>query len=122
MANYDDVLENKQKIEQKIQELEGLRESVFPAAEQKAKTMGEYRKKKAVTILKLRNEVIKSFEGELIKYPLQTTVTGDIASGICWREKMEQDEAEGIYKGLITILDAVKAELNGLQSINRRLE
>jgi len=122
MANHDDILENKQKIENKIQELEALREGVFPAAIDKAKYMAEYRKEKALTILKLRNGVIKSFEGELIKYPLQTTVMGDIAAGICWKEKMDQDEAEGVYKGLITILDAVKAELNGLQSINRRLE
>jgi hypothetical protein len=122
MANHDDILENKQKIENKIQELEGLRESVFPAAEAKSNALGEYRKQKALTILKLRNEVIKSFEGEIIKYPLPITIMRDIAAGICWKEKMDQDEAEGMYKGLITILDATKAELNGLQSINRRME
>jgi len=122
MANHDDVLENKQKIEQKIQELEGLRESIFPAAEEKAKSISEYRKAKAITILKLRNGVIASFGGETILYPLPVTILKDIAAGICWEEKLKESESEALYKGLIATLDAAKAELNGLQSINRRLE
>jgi len=122
MANHDDVLENKQKIEQKIQELETHRESIFDAATKKATTMSKYRKEKAITILKLRNGVIEEFEGEPIQYPLPVTILREIASGICWEEKMQQVEAEALYKGLITILEAIEAELNGLQSINRRLE
>jgi len=42
--------------------------------------------------------------------------------GICWEECLKRTDADGCYKGLITIMESLKAELNGLQSINKHLE
>ena len=122
MANHDDILTNKQRIESKIQELEMHREALFNAATKKAQTLSDYRKTKAITILKLRNKQIEKFEGVNILYPLQTTIMDSVASGICFKEVLERYEADALYKGLITVMESLKAELNGLQSINRHLE
>ena len=122
MANYDDVLENAGRIHSKIAEIETHRESIFDAATKKAQSLSDYRKKIAVTILQLKNGAIFDFEGNQIHYPLPATLIPTIAQGICYQEAFDRYESEAAYKGLISILDAIKAELNGLQSINRRLE
>lgn len=119
---HDDILTSRQRIDNKIQELEAHREVILDAATKKATTLAEYRKKKAITILKLRNKMIPSFEGIVISYPLAVTLVDSIATGICHQELLNRHEAEGCYKGLITIIDSLKAELNGLQSINKHLE
>jgi len=120
--DHDDILTSKQRIESKIQELEAHRESIFNAATAKATTLAEYRKKKAITILKLRNKMIPSFENIVISYPLAVTLIPQIAQGICWEECLKRTDADSSYKGLITIMESLKAELNGLQSINKHLE
>jgi len=120
--NHDDVLTSKQKIENKINELEAHREAVFDAATRKADKLAQYRREKAITILKLKNKMIPSFEGVVISYPMQATLIPQIAQGMCWKECFERTEAESSYKGLITIMESLKAELNGLQSINKHLE
>jgi len=122
MKNNDDILTSCRRIESKIQELETHRESILDAATKKATTLSEYRKKKAVTVLKLRNKMIPSFEGIVISYPLAVTLVDSIATGICYKELLYRHDAEGSYKGLVTIIDSIKAELNGLQSINKHLE
>jgi len=122
MANHDDILSSKQRIEAKIQELETHREAIFNAATEKAKSLAIYRKQKAITILKLKNKMIPSFEGVVISYPLAVTLIESISTGICYAELYKRWDADGSYKGLITIMEALKAELNGLQSINKHLE
>jgi len=122
MADHDDILTSKQRIESKIRELEDHRESILNAATEKATALANYRKKKAVTILKLRNKMVPSFEGIVISYPLAVTLIPQITQGICWEECLKRTDADSSYKGLITIMEALKAELNGLQSINKHLE
>jgi hypothetical protein len=122
MADHDDILTNKQRIESKIQELETHRDSIFDASKDKATALSEYDKEIALTILKLKNGNIKNFEGEEIPDPCPITIMKDIAKGICYLKSFKKEEKDGAYKGLVVIIDSIKAELNGLQSINKHLE
>ena len=53
---------------------------------------------------------------------VQTTVLEKIAKGICWKDRLELEQAEGEYKSLMTNLDVVKTEMMGLQTIYKNQE
>ncbi len=46
----------------------------------------------------------------------------EIAKGIVYKESFAKESGDAEYKATVSIVDAIKAELNGLQSINRHLE
>lgn len=117
-----DIFEIAKKIHAKIAELENLRESILPASTQKATDNSNYERELALTIVKLKNGAINDFEGIEIPSPCPVTLIKDIAKGICFKESFKKEDSDGAYKGLITIIDSVKAELNGLQSLNKNLE
>lgn len=118
----NDIFENAQKINNKITELEILRDALQGASERKARALSDYRKEKAILTLKLQNSAIKDFEGEEIKYPVRATLIPIIVGGMAYKKAFDRYESESAYKALVTSIDAVRAELNGLQSINRHLE
>lgn len=117
----DDAITLRQKIEAKIEQLEKERLRLFNAARHKAKTIGEYDKQLALTMLKLKAGMIKDFEGVAIEGVSATTVE-KIARGICWQEAINKEEGESLYKSLVSNIDAIRAELNGLQSVNKFFE
>jgi hypothetical protein len=45
-----------------------------------------------------------------------------VAKGICSQARNDMEIADGLYKSVISNIDSVQAELNGLQSINRHLD
>ena len=98
-----------------------MRRFIAERSVRKSKAIAEYDKVLATTIIKLKNGVAIEFEGQTIQDP-GATITEKIAKGICWKERLELEQAEGEYKSLITNIETVKAELNGLQSINKNLE
>lgn len=97
------------------------RGKIMPSAEAKAKTIGEYDKKLAIVLIKLKNGESLSLEGNTIEKP-PATLAEKIAKGICWEERMNMELATAMYKGNISKLESVQAELNGLQSKNKWLE
>jgi len=109
------------KIESKIAMIQKYRGELKDRAERKSKAIAMYDKFLALTIIKLRNGAEVEFEGQLIKDP-PVTIIEKIAKGICFEHKLELEDAESSYKSLITNIDCVQAELNGLQSINRHLD
>lgn len=117
----DDATTLRYKIESKIELLEKERLRLFKAAQHKAKTVGDYDKALALTMLKLKNGIIKEFEGISIDNVTATTVE-KIARGICWQEALNKEEGEALYKSLLTNIDCIRAELNGLQSVNKFFE
>lgn len=117
----DDILTNAQKIHNKIAELEEQRERLLPASFDKAKSISDYDKAIAITELKLRNGLITEFEGVQIN-SLPVTLIRDIAKGICYKENFNKEIGESNYKAIISIMDAIKAEMNGFQSINKHIE
>ena len=116
-----EVLEVAQMINKKISLLEKMRVEIRHRAVNKAEASANYDKVIALTILKLKNGAIEEFGGEPGK-GLPATVLEKIARGICWAEKLKADEAEALYKSLISNIDSVMAELCGLQSLNRYLD
>jgi len=116
-----EIVEVKGHIENIIAEIGLVKAVIRVRAEAKAQALSEYRKQMAITILKLRNGVITEWEGQEIKN-VTSTLSETIARGICWEYKLNEQETEGLYKSAITTLDALKAQLNGYQSIYKHLE
>ena len=109
------------KIESKISMIQKMRGQLAERAEKKSIAIANYDKNIALTIIKLRNGIEMIFENEIIKDP-PATIMEKIAKGICWQEKLELEITESSYKSLITNIECVQAELNGLQSINKYLD
>lgn len=107
-------------IEDKIEELELLKKELPGAIYQQAKTAAEYDKKLALTIVRLKNGAEIELDGHKVKDPPTTTVER-IAKGICYKEALDMDTAEGKVKAIDSALKTTMAQLNGYQSINRYL-
>jgi hypothetical protein len=111
----------KEEILHKIKELRIARSVIFESAKDKAKAISEYEKKVSITEIKLKNGLIDKFDGVKIG-KVTASAARKIAEGYCWRELQNKVEKEGLYKANLTNIESIKAELNGLQSINRHLE
>jgi len=116
-----DIIEIANKIEEKIAEIEKIKGVIKNRGIKKARAIAEYRKQYALKIIQLKNGTEFEFEGEKIKNPL-ATITKEIAHGLCWREKLESEQADALYKAAIAYLDATEAQLNAYQSLNRYLK
>lgn len=109
------------KIEEKIKLLEIGREKLLDSAKFKAETIGQYDKKLAIVLIKLKNGEQLSLDGNVIKDP-PATLAVKIANGICWEECIQMELATAEYKVNISKMQAVEAELNGYQSANKWLD
>jgi len=116
--NYENT---KEEILHKIKELRTARSVIFKAAIHKAEAIAYYSRKVSITEIKLKNGLIDKFDGiEIGK--VTASAARKIAEGLCWKELHAKEAAEGIYKANISNIEAIKAELNGLQSVNRHLD
>ena len=118
----NDILTNADKIEQKIAALETHRDSLQDASEKKASALSEYEKAVAITSLKVKEGLIEEFEGIKLPAKVSDTFLRMIIKGLNYKKLYKMSEAESAYKALVTTIDAIRAELNGLQSINRHLQ
>jgi len=115
-----ELLNISEEIKQKVKLLENMRAEIRERAERKSAALADYNKQMAITIIKLKNKSITEWEGEEIKATASNEIE-KIAKGMCWEAKLEKEKATALYKALISNIDAVQAELNGYQSINRHL-
>lgn len=90
--------------------LEDGSEKLFRLNLKMAETERDYRKALATEIIKLKTE------------GMQATLIPDVARGITADLKFDRDLAEGKYKSARDSLNALQAEMNGLQSIFKRFE
>jgi len=116
-----DALETAQKISAKSDEIENLVDKLDQAAEDKSSSLADYEKAVAITILKLKNGAITEFEGNPINN-IPATLIPPVARGICYKESFDKEMGETNYKSLTVKIDAKKAVLNGLQSVNKFLQ
>jgi hypothetical protein len=86
-----------------------------------AKAKSDYRRKLAVTIIQLRNGKELELDGEKIKNPTATS-TNEISRGICWQEKLKEEETLALVKAGYSNLKAVELQLSALQSVFKRLD
>ena len=105
-------------ILERIRLLKTARQELQPRAQAKADTVSGYYRKRAVTIMALRNGKKFELDGEEIQDP-PVSIIESVARGICWEEKHARDLAESMYKNAVTGIDSLKLETNALQSILR---
>jgi len=77
-----------------------------------------YRKKKAITLLKLRNGTVGPFEG-CSTDDVPVTLMPDLAKAICGVEKIRRDTAQLAYKDLYKGIEMLLSELSAWQSLYR---
>ena len=116
-----DIINISEQMMAKIKEINIMRAEIKQRGEDKARTAGEYDKALALVLIGLKNGKRYTLDDSVIENP-PASITEKIAKGICWREKIEMDKAEANYKSITSNLEAVKSQLNALQSINRNLE
>ena len=105
-------------ILEKVNQIEKTRTFSKKRGDRKSLALSNYDRALATTIVKLKNGVEFEIDGEKIVNPPATLIE-KIAKGICYEEVLEKEVAEIEYKSLISNLNALQSELNGLQSINR---
>ena len=115
-----DTINIAQKILRCIEELRKGRKLLQERAEAKAIAISEYDRAITVTILKLKSGQMMELDGEKVENP-QTTIIEKIAKGICWKERLEMEKAEAMYRNAVSGMNSLQAELNGMQSLNRHL-
>lgn len=103
------VIEIAKEIRFKIDQLEKMRAEIRSRAEAKATSISTYDRSMAKHIFLLKEKGI------------QISILDKLARGECWSERYDMELADGLYKSLISNMNCVQAELNGLQSINRHL-
>lgn len=108
-------------IENKIKALELGRDLLKERGPNKAQAIADYDKAMAKILIQLKNGVEMTLEGEIIKDP-PASVMEKIAKGLCYKEKFAVELAEIEYKNAVVGMEALEAELNGWQSINRFLD
>jgi hypothetical protein len=110
-----------EEIEKKIKELDILKEKIKMYADKKAQAQTLYDLELAKIIIGLKNGLQYQLGDKTIENPPATLIE-KIARGICWEKGLEKEKADAEYKGLITKIETVCAQLNGWQSINRHLD
>ena len=105
-------------ILERIRLLKIARAELQSRAEAKAGTVSDYYRKRAITIMALRNGEEFLLEGQPIKNP-PVSIIESVARGICWKEKQARDLAESMYKNAVVGTESLKLEVNALQSILR---
>ncbi len=115
-----EALEIAKAISDKIEELELLKVELPKAIYQQGKAAAEYDKILALTIVRLRSGSEIELEGYTVKDP-PVTILERVAKGICHKEALDMDTAEGKLKAIDSAIRITMAQLNGFQSINRYL-
>lgn len=117
-----ELIEISKSMQSKISQLEKGRDVIKERAQKRANAISNYEKAISLTILKIKNGKLDDFEGEVIDSKFPANLIEKIARGICWKEKLEVEEAEGVYKAAVIGMQSLMSELNGLQSMNRYLD
>ena len=110
-----------EEILKKNKEMDEIRKVIKQRTNDKAEKDAEYDRVLAVTIVRLLNNDEMEIEGNKITGVKATNVE-KIARGICWKEKLEMEKAEGLLKSAVSNLKSVETQISSLQSINRHLD
>lgn len=106
-----DIIEVKDCIEKIISEIGKCRREIEKKGNARAKAISNYDKQLKIAIVTLKEEG---------KFP--ATLIEKIAKGVCSDHREQLELAEVAYKACISNLEALKAQLNGYQSIYKHLD
>lgn len=115
-----EALQVAQMIQGKIQELEQERPKLLDQAQAKAQAISNYDRAVAIAVLKIKNGTITHLDGEAIG-KVAANLIPYIAKGLCFKECFDKEAEENGYRAILSNIEAIKAEMNGLQSISRNL-
>ena len=116
-----EVIKVSQTIENLIKEIGKSRREIEAKGKARAKAVMEYDKAMAICMATLRNDKNYMLAGKQYPSP-PTTLVEKLAKGICAQHRYDLEIAESAYKACISNLEALKAQLNGYQSIYRHLD
>lgn len=116
-----DVIEISKQIELKIKQLELGRQMLREVLDERAIKISNYEKMLAITMIKLKNGEELSIEGNKIVNPPATSIE-KISRGICYKEKLEMEEADAKLKAHYVKINALTSELMALQNLNKNLK
>ena len=116
-----EVIQVSKTIENLIKEIGKCRREIETKGKARAKAIMEYDKAMAICTATLRNDKIYMLAGKEYPQP-PTTLVEKLAKGICAQQRYDCEIAESAYKACISNLEALKAQLNGYQSIFRHLD
>jgi hypothetical protein len=117
-----DIISVQEEITRKIQLLEIGRKLVRERAVKKAEAIANYEKVVALTIMQLKMGRTFELDGVTVGGQMAANLLEKLAKGICWQERLETERADGEYKAAVVGIESVISELNGWQSIFRRLD
>jgi hypothetical protein len=115
-----EVLQVADLIREKIQELEQERPKLLDQAQAKAQAISNYDRAVAIAVLKIKNGTITQLDGENIG-KVAANLIPYIAKGLCFKECFDKEAEENGYRAILSNIQAIQAELNGCQSLNRNL-
>jgi hypothetical protein len=104
-----------------IAEIGKCRREIEDKGKARASAIKIYDMKLAIALATLRNAETYELQGVKYKSP-PVSIAEKIAKGIVAQEREVMELAESAYKACISNLEALKAQLNGYQSIFRHLE
>lgn len=116
-----EVIQVSQTIEKLIKEIGKTRREIEVKGKARAKAISNYDKRLAISMANLREDENYLLAGKKYSQP-PTTLVEKLAKGICEQDRYDLEIAESAYKACISNLDALKAQLNGYQSIYRHLD
>ena len=115
-----DLLQVAKLIHQKIQAIEEQRNTLHQLAREKATTESKYDKALCITLIRLKQGAELEIDTHKIQHP-PVSIMDKIAKGYCWKEKLDRDTAEGLYKATVSNISALESQMTGFQSINKFL-
>ena len=116
-----DVVKCAKIIEKIVAEIGEVRKKIKDKGEAKAKTISGYDKSLAITLAELGHNENYELNKKTYKQP-PITLRKTIAKGIVADFLYEKEIADSDYKACISNLEALKAQLNGYQSIYKHLD
>jgi len=116
-----DLIKIGESIQRKIVDIEKIKSTIKERGEKKAQKSAEYEKQLSITMIKLRNGIEYKLDDQVVSNP-PATILEKIARGICFKERLDMEEAEALYKSAIINLEATMAQMNALQSLSKYLE
>lgn len=106
-----DIIKVKDCIEKLISEIGHCRRDIETKGNARAKAISNYDKQLKIAIVVLKDGG---------KFP--ATLIEKIAKGVCCDHREQLELAEVAYKACISNLEALKAQLNGYQSIYKHMD
>lgn len=110
-----------ERIQAIISEIGKCRREIEAKGKARASAIRVYDMKLAIALATLRNADTYELGGKTYKAP-PVSIAEKIAKGLVAQEREAMELAESGYKACISNLEALKAQLNGYQSIFRHME